>query len=74
MVTQRPGGLDLSTLNSNLPTVAIPGINSTRETQYVRRIKELEEELRTLRAENEKNVCLFCSLILPELNLVPRKL
>jgi hypothetical protein len=59
IVAQRPGGLDLSTLNSNLPTVAIPGINSARETQYLRRIKELEEEFRTLRAENEKNVCFY---------------
>jgi hypothetical protein len=57
MLAPRPGGLDLSSLNSNLPNIPFPGINSTREAQYARRIKELEEEFRTLRAENEKNVC-----------------
>jgi hypothetical protein len=57
MIAPRSGALDLSSLNSNLPTVAIPGINSGREAQYARRIKELEDEFRTLRAENEKNVC-----------------
>ena len=53
MIAPRSGGLDLSSLNSNLP---IPGINATREAQYARRIKELEDEFRALRAENEKNV------------------
>lgn len=57
MMAPRPGGLDISSLNSNLPPIAIPGINSAREAQYARRIKELEEEFRILRAENEKNVC-----------------
>ncbi|KAF8232363.1 hypothetical protein L208DRAFT_1397567 [Tricholoma matsutake] len=55
MMAPRPGGLDISSLNSNLPPIAIPGINSAREAQYARRIKELEEEFRILRAENEKN-------------------
>jgi len=56
MVAQRPGGLDLNSLNINLPpAVAMPGMNSSREAQYARRVKELEEELRTLRAENEKH-------------------
>ena len=57
MIAPRSGGLDLGGLNSNLPLVTIPGINSTREAQYARRIKELEDEFRALRAENEKNVC-----------------
>jgi hypothetical protein len=57
MLTPRSGGLDLNSVNSNLPNLAIPGINSSREAQYARKIKELEEEFRILRAENEKNVC-----------------
>jgi len=61
MITPRPGGPDLSSLNSNVPLVAIPGINSAREAQYARRVKELEEEYRTLRTENEKNVCFHSS-------------
>lgn len=56
MVGQRPGGLDLSSLNINVPAVPIPGISSGREAQYARRLKEVEEELRLLRIENEKNV------------------
>ncbi|KAG5639610.1 hypothetical protein H0H81_010812 [Sphagnurus paluster] len=55
MVGQRPGGLDLSNLNLNSPALPIPGIASGREAQYARRLKELEEELRGVRAENEKN-------------------
>lgn len=62
MMAQRPGGLDLNSLNSNLQAIPIPGINSTREAQYVRRIKELEEEFRVLRSDNEKNVGFFTHL------------
>lgn len=57
---QRPGPpLDFSNLNINVPAVPIPGINTGREAQYVRRIKELEDELRLMRVDNEKNVCLI---------------
>jgi len=57
MIGQRTGGMDFSTLNMNGPAVPIPGITSAREAQYARRLKEVEEEMRLLRAENEKNVC-----------------
>ena len=61
---QRPGQstFDLSTLNLNLvppppPVVPIPiSTNRDREIQLSRRVKELEEELRTMRVENEKQV------------------
>ncbi|KAG5645004.1 hypothetical protein DXG03_007281 [Asterophora parasitica] len=55
MVGQRTGGLDMSSLNLNVPGIAIPGINSGREAQYARRVKELEEEIRGVKAENEKH-------------------
>jgi len=70
MMAPRSGGLDLNSLNSNLPIVAIPGVNSTREAQYARRIKELEDEFRALRAENEKNVCFRCTRRTSSLNLL----
>ncbi|KAK2460550.1 hypothetical protein APHAL10511_007020 [Amanita phalloides] len=53
-ITSRPG-VDLSGLNINVSPVPLPGINTGREGQYLRRIKELEEETRALRIENEKN-------------------
>ncbi|KAH9483759.1 hypothetical protein JR316_0003235 [Psilocybe cubensis] len=54
---QRPGPpLDFSSLNIDVPAVPIPGINTGREAQYARRVKELEDELRLMRVENEKNV------------------
>jgi hypothetical protein len=58
MLQQRPGPpLDFSSLNINVPAVPIPGINTGREAQYARRVKELEDELRLMRGENEKHVC-----------------
>ena len=58
MLQQRPGPpLDFSSLNINVPAVPIPGINAGREAQYARRVKELEDELRLMRGENEKHVC-----------------
>ncbi|KAF8633751.1 hypothetical protein AX17_004406 [Amanita inopinata Kibby_2008] len=53
-VAPRPG-VDLSGLNINVPPMPLPGINTGREAQYLRRIKELEDEIRAVRAENEKN-------------------
>jgi len=56
ILQQRPGPpLDLSSLNINVPAVPIPGINTGREAQYARRVKELEDELRLMRGENEKH-------------------
>ncbi|THV08084.1 hypothetical protein K435DRAFT_959533 [Dendrothele bispora CBS 962.96] len=51
------GPMDFSSLNLNGPMQAlpIPGIHTAREGQYMRRVKELEEDLRVARAENEKN-------------------
>lgn len=57
-MASRPG-VDLSGLNINAQPVPLPGINTGREGQYLRRIKELEDENRTLRVDNEKNVCLM---------------
>ncbi|KAF9036744.1 hypothetical protein BJ165DRAFT_1559775, partial [Panaeolus papilionaceus] len=60
-ILQRAGPqLELSGLNLNvppvaIPPVAIPGLSTTREAQYAKRIKELEDELRLMRVENEKN-------------------
>ncbi|TFK72517.1 hypothetical protein BDN72DRAFT_792170 [Pluteus cervinus] len=53
-----PGSQDVAspTPNANIPLpVAIPGINKSREAQLARRIRELEEELRNVRSENEKH-------------------
>jgi hypothetical protein len=40
----------------NVPAIPVPGMNTAREAQYARRIKELEEELRLMKVENDKNV------------------
>ena len=42
--------------NANVPAVPIPGFNTGREAQYAKRIKELEEELRLMKVESDKNV------------------
>lgn len=55
MVAQR-SGVDLSSLNINVPPLAIPGFNSGREAQYARRVRELEDELREVKQENAKQV------------------
>jgi hypothetical protein len=62
LVLQRPGGqlpaVDLSTLNINVPSVPTPmaALNAgrDREAQLSRRIRDLEEELRVARVENDK--------------------
>jgi hypothetical protein len=51
--TSRPR-VDSGSTNTNVP----PNLANGREAQYLRRVKELEEEVRNLRNENEKNVCL----------------
>jgi len=47
----------------NVPATPIPGMNTAREAQYAKRIKELEDELRLMKVENDKNVRLESSLI-----------
>jgi hypothetical protein len=65
----RPG--TMATLDATLPSIfpqaagiisqqASNPLGPERESQYVRRIRELEEELRLSRVENEKNVR-FCT-------------
>lgn len=63
--TTRPSqpNIDLASLNINVPPVPPPvaALNPgnpgrDRESQLVRRVRELEEEVRTLRVENEKQV------------------
>ena len=56
MFSRTPQPQDFNNLNMNVPTIPIPGINSAREAQYVKRIKELEEEIRLMKVENDKNV------------------
>jgi hypothetical protein len=53
---------DLSSLNLNLVPPAPPMVSvgtNPREAQLSRRIKELEEELRVMRVENEKQVSIL---------------
>lgn len=56
LIVQRPQVPDFGSLHLAVPAVPIPGLNTGREAQYARRVRELEEELRAVRAENEKNV------------------
>lgn len=62
MLPPRQTGADMSVLNFakppapvSAPAVPIPAIKAGREAQYTKRIKELEDELRAVRSENEKN-------------------
>lgn len=44
-------------LNPHIPApLPIPGYHTAREAQYARRVKELEDDLRAMRVENEKHV------------------
>lgn len=53
--------VDLSALNINLPAVpalvTASNVGRDRETQLLARIRELEEEVRNIRTENDKQVC-----------------
>lgn len=68
LVLQRPGGqqpvVDLGALNINIPSVPTPmaALNAgrDREAQLLRRIRDLEEELRVARVENDKQVGYDC--------------
>lgn len=53
--SMRIGGPDPN-LNLNVPALPIPTLTPNRESQYLQRIKELENEIRQARVENEKNV------------------
>ncbi|KAL0071574.1 hypothetical protein AAF712_001431 [Marasmius tenuissimus] len=53
MLGQR-GPADLS-MNHTPAAFPQPGMNTAREGQYARRVKELEEELRNMRVENDRN-------------------
>lgn len=64
---QRPGQppMDFSSLNINVPPVPPPitPLNPVRDRevpQLLRKVRELEEEVRNVRAENEKQVRLIC--------------
>ena len=60
---------DLGSLNLNLvpapPPVVPISTNRDREAQLSRRVKELEEELRGMRVENEKQVCVLFDEFFP---------
>jgi len=51
-------GPDLANLNLNTapPVPTAPTLTPSRENQYLQRIKELENDIRQARVENEKNV------------------
>lgn len=64
----RPGQppLDFSSLNINVPAVPVPitPLNPVRDRevpQLLKRVRELEEEVRTVKADNEKQVCINAS-------------
>lgn len=68
---QRPPKLDFSSLNINVPPVPAPigPLNTVRDRevpQLLRRVRELEEEARNLKSENEKQVR-FVSLVVIDL-------
>lgn len=52
--------MDISALNINIPPVPAPiatlNAGRDREAQFLRRIRDLEEELRVVRVENDKQV------------------
>ena len=57
-----PVPVDIAGLKIAVPPLATPTnvVNGARdqEAQHLRRIRELEEELRVVRADNEKQVCI----------------
>jgi hypothetical protein len=52
----RVTNVDLTQLNLNSSFIPIPSTNTTREHSLHRRVKELEEEVRHLKIENDKQV------------------
>ena len=65
LMVQRQGGqspqVDLTAFNINVPPpVSALNAGRDREAQHLRRIRELEEELRTVRIDNDKQVSLLC--------------
>lgn len=66
----RPGqAVDLAALTINAPPIPSPvatlNPNSSRdrETQLLKRIRDLEEEVRAVRIENEKQVRIFIAFV-----------
>jgi hypothetical protein len=63
---QRPGQtIDFSSLNLNAPVpspVAALNPGRDREAQLLRRVRELEEDVRCVKSENEKQVRVFLIL------------
>ena len=53
---QPPNTVDIASLNINVPPPVPAPATRERDPQLVRRVRELEEEVRSLRAENEKQV------------------
>jgi hypothetical protein len=51
-----------------------PGMKTGREAQYARRVKELEDEMRTVRQENDKQVICGVYPTAAVLTLLHRKL
>lgn len=59
VVSRGPSAVDLTALNLNVPPPvppAVPALSPGREAQLLRRIRELEDEVRTVRVEQEKQV------------------
>lgn len=67
LMAPRPGQspFDLSTLNllPTPPPVAPLNTNRDKEAHLTKRVRELEEEVRTVRVENEKQVCSHIFLV-----------
>ena len=59
VVSRGPSAVDLASLNLNVPSPVpppVPALTQGREAQLLRRIRELEDEVRVVRAEQEKQV------------------
>lgn len=48
---------DFGSLNLNVPPAPTAPITRDKEAQLTKRIRELEEDTKVLRAENESQVC-----------------
>ncbi len=75
-----PPPVDIAALNINVPPVLPPlvptnaGLTRDREAQLVRRVRELEEDVRTMRIENDKQVCsIYLSSLCSRIERVSQK-
>lgn len=55
------GALKINVPPPVVPSAAVANAGRDQEAQLVRRVRELEEEVRVVRAENEKQVSFDCS-------------